>query len=90
LPFNKIKYIRISRNGQPFVDNNIRHILQFVHRRNRKLLRKFPTLRSSRYLLSLDWIIKSKRPAKFLKPETEIVCHPGRKEEYKFLKNLSL
>lgn len=86
---NKIKYIRVSKKGQPFVNKIIRHILQKLYRKNKKILRKFPTLHTSRYMLSLDWIIKSKNPAKFLKPETEIVCHPGRRNEYLFLKNLS-
>lgn len=87
---NKIKYIRISKKGQPFIDKMVRHILERLHKKNRKTLRKFPTLQTSQYLLSLDWIVKSKRPAKFLKPETEIVCHPERKIEYHFLKNLSI
>lgn len=85
---NKIKYIRLGKKGQPFVNKIIRHILQKLYKKNRKILRQFPTLQTSRYMLSLDWIIKSKKPAKLLKPETEIVCHPERKNEYLFLKNL--
>lgn len=85
---NKIKYIRLGKNGQPFVNKIIRHILQRLYKKNKKIFNKFPTLQTSRYMLSLDWIIKSKNPSRFLKPETEIVCHPGRKNEYLFLKNL--
>lgn len=87
---NKIKYIRISQNGQPFVNKFIRHILQILFIfKNKKTFHSFEGLQSSRYLLSLDWVINKKNPAKFLKPYTEIVCHPGRKKEYKFLKKLS-
>jgi|GEM_PF-84705 len=86
---NKIKYIRVSKKGYPFVNKIVRHILAHLYRKDKKILRDFPTLHTSQYLLSLDWIIKSKNPAKSLKPETEIVCHPGRKNEYFFLKNLS-
>ncbi|HBR79430.1 MAG TPA: hypothetical protein DEA46_03320 [Candidatus Moranbacteria bacterium] len=85
---NHIRYVRLGKNGQPFARRLIRHILQVLFLKNKKTLHSFPKLDSSDYMLSLDWIIKNKKPYKFLKAETEIVCHPEREEEYIFLKNL--
>lgn len=85
----KIGYIRIGSNGQPFINKIIRHILQVLFFKNKRTLIKFPNLKSSDYLISLDWIIKNKKYYNFLKNKTEVVCHPEREEEYSFLEKLS-
>lgn len=85
---NKIKYIRLGTKGQIPASNLVRSILQFFFFKNKRIYRSFTKIKSSRYLLSLDWIIKIKHPDKFLKADTEIVCHPERKGEYLFIKNL--
>ncbi|TSD02268.1 MAG: Glycosyl transferase family protein [Parcubacteria group bacterium Athens0714_25] len=86
---HEITYIRLGKKGCPFVHKIVRHILHLFHFKNKKILHNFKNIRSSEYLLSLDWILNKNNPEKYLKPKTEIVCHPKRKKEYAFLENIS-
>jgi glycosyltransferase involved in cell wall biosynthesis len=85
---NKIPYVRFGRKGCIFANKTVRHILQFFHFKNRMTLHDFKNIRSSKYLLSLDWILDKNNPEKYLKSGTEIVCHPRKEKEYAFLENI--
>ncbi|MCK9379295.1 MAG: ChbG/HpnK family deacetylase [Candidatus Moranbacteria bacterium] len=87
---HKITYIRLGKNGCPFVNKIVRHVLYLFYFRNKNILHNFKNIHSSKYLLSLDWILNKNNPEKFIKPGTEIVCHPKKEKEYAFLENISI
>lgn len=78
-------YVRFGNNGLIGNKTGVFWILQFFRKIDRKLLRK-SRLKSSDFLVSLDWI---KDIEKFLHNlpagTTEIVCHPERQEEFELM-----
>lgn len=84
----KIKYLRFGKISVIKNHKAISHILWRLHKKNR-LAFAASRLSSSNYLVSFDWIHHIEKFLQNLPDgQTEIVCHPKRKTEYKIIERL--
>lgn len=82
---NDITFIRCGTNGPLPRKNTVSLILAMLHTRNKSILRKFPSLTTTQYLTSLDWIAQKDLPNILHKNNTELLFHPERPEEYEIM-----
>ncbi|MFZ2153723.1 MAG: ChbG/HpnK family deacetylase [Candidatus Moraniibacteriota bacterium] len=86
---NNIRYVRLGKKKSPLTFNLTNYILRKFNKKNNRLFFNYSRLATSRHLISLDWVINKKNPLQSVPAQTELVCHPQRKSEYKFLKKLT-
>ena len=82
----QIPFIRFGKKSLLGENNNVKNILSFLHKKNRKIF-----LRSKKdsadYFVSLDWIEDVRGFLDNLPNGTvEIACHPEREEEFEIIK----
>lgn len=83
---NNIKFIRLGEEGISKNSHKIRHILSWLRTKDLHMF-ALSNLKSSDYMISLDWIKNiSQFIAELPEGQTEIVCHPERKEEFEIIK----
>lgn len=97
---SKINFVRFGGKGIKNQYSPIGLILAFLNQINRRKFKRFQSkylrLKSTDYLMSLDWLKNpveySKRMAKIAeknqKKSIELVCHLDKQKEYEFLKNM--
>ncbi len=87
---NHIPFIRCSSDG-PFPRTTIiSMILSILHIFNKRILRSFPMLSTTKHITSIDWLSKKDLSNISHKTETELLFHPERPKEYKLMKELIL
>ncbi|MFA5985765.1 MAG: ChbG/HpnK family deacetylase [Parcubacteria group bacterium] len=77
-----IPFVRCGTHGPAPRTSLISMILSILHICNKRILRSFPTLSTTRYMTSLDWITPKDLPTILRTTKTELLCHPERAEEY--------
>lgn len=85
-----IPFIRCSSNGPLPRTTMISMILSILHMCNKKTLRSFPMLSTTKNVTSIDWLSKKDLSHILYKAETELLFHPERLDEYEIIKQLSL
>lgn len=77
---HNISFIRCGTKGTRPRTTAISIILSIFHGFNRRTLSKYPSLTTTRYLTSIDWLKNTQ--FSHMPKNTEILFHPERPEEY--------
>lgn len=85
-----IPFIRCGYDSPLPHTTMISMILSILHIRNKKILRTYPMLSTTKHITSIDWLSRRELTNTMHKKETELLFHPERPEEYKVIKELPL
>ncbi len=77
-----IPFIRCGSDGPLPRTTSISMILSILHMLNRRILRSFPMLSTTKHITSIDWLSKRDLSSIPRNTETELLFHPERPEEY--------
>ncbi len=86
---NHIPFIRCGSDGPLPRTTMISMILSILHMFNRRILKSFPMLSTTKHVTSIDWLSKRDLSNVLHKTETELLFHPERPKEYQLIKELT-